>query len=164
MPESLGVAEGMAGARLLARLSQVDTYFNVANGRLKLREEEGEGARNVLIYYRRPDVSGPKRSDYDLIATDSPAELKRALSEAVGVNVVVSKSRAVFLFENVRIHLDEVEGLGAFLEFEAVMPDGVPDSAGQAQLLDLMRVFSIAEDDLIEDSYCDLFERKNAGL
>jgi adenylate cyclase, class 2 len=67
-------------------------------------------------------------------------------------------------FQNVRIHLDEVEGLGAFLEFEAVMPDGIPDSSGQSQLHKLMRDFSINEEDLIEDSYCNMLERKSNGL
>jgi adenylate cyclase, class 2 len=162
--ESKKVAERLAGARLYTQLRQVDTYFKAANGRLKLREEEGGNAKNVLIYYRRPDQSGPKRSDYELIATDSPAELKRALSNAIGVRVVVKKQRTVFLCENVRIHLDEVDGLGAFLEFEAVMPDGTPDSAGEAQLRELMQAFSINKEDLIEDSYSDLLERKSNEL
>ena len=157
--ESMNVAARLAGAQPHARLRQVDTYFKAPNGRLKLREEQGEGAKNVLIFYRRPDQTGPKRSDYEMVATDSPATLKRALSEAMGVRIVVVKQRMVFLYENVRIHLDEVEGLGAFLEFEAVMPDGVPDSSGQEQLHKLMREFSINEEDLIEHSYCNMLER-----
>jgi adenylate cyclase class IV len=62
----------------------------------------------------------------------------------------------------VRIHLDEVDKLGTFLGFEAVMPDGVPDSTGQTQLNKLMQDFSITDADLIEDSYCDLIERNNS--
>ncbi len=159
--ESRAVAERLCGPRPHAELRQVDTYFNVPNGRLKLREEEGDGAKNVLIFYRRPDQTGPKRSLYDLAPTNSPTELKHALTGALGIRVIVSKRRTVFLHENVRIHLDEVEGLGAFLEFEAVMADGVPDGAGQAQLQKLMREFSISEEDLFEDSYSDMIERNN---
>jgi predicted adenylyl cyclase CyaB len=162
LSESRKVAMRLAGAQPHAQLRQVDTYFNVPDGRLKLREEEGDGAKNVLIYYHRPDQAGPKRSEYDMVTINSPAALKRVLSDALGVRVAVSKQRTVFLRENVRIHLDEVDGLGAFLEFEAAMPDGVPDSSGQTQLNKLMQDFSINNEDLIEDSYCDLIERKNS--
>lgn len=162
--ESRKVAAQLSGAQPHAQLRQVDTYFKVPNGRLKLREEQGEGAKNVLIFYHRPDQAGPKRSDYEMVATDTPAALKRALSEAMGVRVVVVKQRTVFLYENVRIHLDKVEGLGEFLEFEAVMPDGIPDSRGHEQLQKLMQDFSINEEDLIENSYCNMLERKSEYL
>jgi predicted adenylyl cyclase CyaB len=80
------------------------------------------------------------------------------LTDALGVLTVVDKRRTVFLYQNVRIHLDRVEGLGMFLEFEAVMPEGTPDEEGELLVRELMAEFSIREEDLIQVSYSDLLE------
>jgi len=150
------IASGLAGSGPHARLLQVDTYFNVPDGHFKLREEGGTGD---LIYYRRPDAPGPSRCDYIIVSIGSPTEVKGVLETALGVRCVVRKHRSVYLYENVRIHLDEVERFGAFLEFEAVMPEGSPDSDGESLVLDLMRVFGVEQDDLVDCSYCDLIKQ-----
>ncbi len=150
------IASGLAGGGPYARLLQVDTYFNVPDGRLKLREE---GSTGELIYYRRPDAPGPSRSDYIIVPVGSPADVRGVLEAALGVRCMVRKQRAVYLHENVRIHLDEVEGLGFFLEFEAVMPEGSPDEEGESLLLSLMRAFGLEQDDLVDCSYCDLMKQ-----
>ncbi|MBU4174037.1 MAG: class IV adenylate cyclase [Actinobacteria bacterium] len=149
------IASGLAGSGPHARLLQVDTYFNVPDGRFKLREEGGIGE---LIYYRRPDAPGPSRCDYVIVSIGSPAEVKGVLEAALGVRCVVRKHRTVYLYKNVRIHLDEVEGLGWFLEFEAVMPEGSPDGDGESLVRGLMRAFGLERDDLVDCSYCDLLE------
>lgn len=133
---------------------QVDTYFHVAHGRLKLREIAGAGAQ--LVWYERPDEEGPKESDYRLVSVPDAEGIKAALTGALGVRVVVSKRREIFLARNVRIHLDEVDGLGTFLEFEAVLGPDVDDAAGRQQVDDLMRRFGIRADDLLPGSYADL--------
>ena len=150
------IASEFAGSGPHARLLQVDTYFNVPDGRFKLREEGGTGE---LIYYRRPDTPGPGRCEYVIASIDSPAEVKEVLEAALGISCVVRKQRTVYLYQNVRIHLDQVEGLGAFLEFEAVMPEGSPDSEGESLLLDLMRAFGLEQADLVDCSYCDLMKQ-----
>lgn len=150
------IASGFAGNGPHARLLQMDTYFNVPDGRFKLREEGGTGE---LIYYRRLDAPGPSRCDYFIVPIGSPAEVKGVLEAALGVRCVVRKQRAVYLYRNVRIHLDEVAGLGWFLEFEVVMPEGSPDSEGESLILSLMRAFDLEQDDLVECSYCDLMKQ-----
>src|SRR5512140_1691948 len=95
---------------------QVDTYFRVPEGRLKLREGNIE---NALIYYRRPDSAGPKQSDVVLYAVERGAELRAVLSSALGVLVTVDKQREIYYVGNVKIHIDEVQGLGRFVEIEA---------------------------------------------
>src|SRR4051794_8194198 len=107
------------GARRVGVLHQVDTYFHVARGRLKLREIRGGGAE--LIWYVRQNRAAARESNYALVAVEEPGPLKRALAAALGVRSVVRKRRELWMYENVRIHLDEVEGLGRFIEFEAVM-------------------------------------------
>lgn len=131
---------------------QTDTYFVTKQGRLKLRESSLSGGQ--LIPYLRPDQPGPKRADYQVIPVADPTTLKRALGEILGVHRVVTKRREIFLVDNVRIHLDEVEGLGRFLELEAVF-DGTPDSeAEERRKVDaLMRELGVAEADLIDVSY-----------
>ncbi len=151
------VARRLAGPEPHARLHQVDTYFRVPEGRLKLRETEGAGAE--LVFYRRPDSSGPRRCDYEIAPVQDPAALKRLLASAFGARAIVNKRRTVYLYRGVRIHLDRVKGLGDFLEFEAVMPEGVPDSEGEALVREMVEEFSIRPEDLIGESYADMVER-----
>ena len=101
----------------------MDTYFRTRAGRLKLRESSLSGGE--LIPYLRPDAGGARRSDYRVIPVDDPPGVKALLTELLGVHRVVVKQREIFLAGNVRIHLDRVEGLGTFLELEAVF-DGHP--------------------------------------
>src|SRR4051794_17750780 len=107
-----------AGAQDHGTLVQTDTYFVVAHGRLKLREQEGAPAQ--LIAYERPDDAGVRLSRYHLIDVADPETARTGLGATCGVRVVVAKRRRLLSWENVRIHLDEVEGLGFFVELEAV--------------------------------------------
>ena len=152
------IAVELAGPEPHARLRQVDTYFRVPAGRLKLREISGTEERAELIVYHRPDQSGPKSSTYHVAPVDDPAALKGVLVECLGVRIVVDKRRTVYLWRNVRIHLDSVAGLGEFLEFEAVMPEGAADEEGERLVADLMERFGTPRGDLIEGSYSDMAE------
>jgi predicted adenylyl cyclase CyaB len=142
------------GAVCAAALSQTDTYFGVREGRLKLRQTAGQD--DTLVFYRRADTSAPKVSDYRL-ATVAPSEnLAALLAEALGVVVVVRKRRTLWRLENVRIHLDEVEGLGSFLEFEAQITPARDRAFCLRQTEELMRQLGVAHADLIAGSYSDL--------
>ncbi len=133
---------------------QTDTYFRVVSGRLKLREIEGGVA--VLIGYHRPDVTGSRWSDYHLVVVPQPAAMKTLLADLLGIRCVVGKSRAILFWENVRIHLDEVDGLGTFVEFEAVLKcPGDADSA-QSRLDELCRLLGIQPACSFAGSYADL--------
>ena len=102
-------------------IHQVDTYFVVPKGRLKLRESEP--GDDYLVYYERPDEADAKACDYLLQVVDRG--VKPLLAAALGVRTVIEKRRTLYLWENVRLHLDCVEGLGEFIEFEAVLSDSV---------------------------------------
>lgn len=133
---------------------QIDTYFPCPRGRLKLREIDGQRAE--LIWYARPDEQGPKASDYLVVpVADAPA-LKSALAAALGVSGVVDKRREIYLWHNVRIHLDEVAGLGTFIEFEAAVGPGIGDSAGHSQLAELSRRFGLGPGNLLPGSYGEM--------
>jgi len=154
-------AERLATLRL-GVLRHRDTYFNCARGRLKLREIEGHRAQ--LIAYDRADRPDAKVSDYRLLelADESTSrKLRELLEAALGITVIVEKTRQVFLYHNVRIHLDEVAGLGSFLEFEAVVGEAIGDAAAHQQLAWLQNEFGIAATDLIGGSYSDMLCRKN---
>jgi predicted adenylyl cyclase CyaB len=151
------VAQRVATSQLESE-HQIDTYFQVREGRLKLREIEG--GSSVLIWYTRADQTGPKRSDYHLVTVADAAGLKLALTAACGLRGVVDKRREIYLSHNVRIHLDRVRGLGHFLEFEAVLERGVAVSTGHRQVRDLMVQFELNESQLVSNSYIDLLARK----
>jgi homotetrameric cytidine deaminase len=142
-----------AGARDHGVLRQRETYFAVARGRLKLREEEPGGA--TLISYRRPDGAAARVSDYRLVPVADADGLRAALAEACGVRVEVRKHRRLLLWETVRIHLDEVEGLGGFLELEAVAAPGSDLQRERAQVAHLRDALQIGDDALREGSYAD---------
>jgi len=150
------VAASLATRRVGAQ-RQTDTYFHCREGRLKLREIDG--GESQLVWYARPDRQGPKPSDYLLVPVGEPEGLRAALAAALGVRAVVRKRREIFLVDNVRIHLDEVERLGCFLEFEAVLGPGTDDAHGHAQLARLAAAFSVADADLQPGSYAEMIER-----
>jgi predicted adenylyl cyclase CyaB len=137
-------------------IPQEDTFFNTEKGRLKLRVQAPD--EGYLIYYERPNQDGPKRSDYHLAKTNEPENLKTALALALGVRGVVKKTRYLYMVGQTRIHLDEVEGLGHFMELEVVMHEGQSDAEGQAIAKDVMRQLGIREEALIEGAYMDLIE------
>ena len=145
---------GRLGAIDEGTLIQRDTYFEVPRGRLKLREEPDAGA--TLIAYERPDLAGNKESHYHLVAVPQPAALREALAAVLGIAVVVTKARRLFIYEGVRIHLDRVDDLGDFIELEGVAGDG--DDPGRfGDLLDSLRgSLDIGDEDLVRESYSDL--------
>uniref|UniRef100_A0A8C5MV10 CYTH domain-containing protein n=1 Tax=Leptobrachium leishanense TaxID=445787 RepID=A0A8C5MV10_9ANUR len=99
-------------------LAQRDVFFNTEHGRLKLRDfQDGRGQ---LIYYERPDLQGPKLSNYSISSTSDPHGLEEVLTQALGVRGSVVKQRLLFLVGQTRIHLDRVQDLGDFLELEAL--------------------------------------------
>jgi len=139
-------------------IPQEDTFFHTPKGRLKLRQLAPELGQ--LVYYERTDRSGPKRSNYLLVGTSVPGELKAALSAALGVRGVVRKKRTLYLVGQTRIHLDEVEGLGEFMELEVVLRPEQSDAEGQAIAQDLMTRLGVQQEDLLEGAYMDLMEGK----
>ena len=146
------------GARFVGRDHQVDTYFRVASGRLKLREGEIE---NALVQYHRDDDCGPKHSRVRLYRCEPGAPLKDLLVAALGVDVVVDKRREIHFVGNVKIHLDEVLGLGTFVEIEAIDDDGTrPLETLRAQCEELMAAFGVHAADLVARSYSDLLRGK----
>lgn len=149
------VAKSLAD-RQLPDQHQIDTYFHCRHGRLKLREIVGERAE--LIAYRRPDESGTKASNYYLLPVDDPQQLKDALATTLGIRSRVEKKREIYLHKNVRIHLDRVEKLGEFLEFEAVLSDQHSAMSSQNLVEALRAKFEITANDLLQTSYGEMIE------
>jgi predicted adenylyl cyclase CyaB len=116
------------GAEHKWTLSQVDTYFNVRHGRLKLRETSTCGSA-TLISYARPDESASRFSHYRLLPVSEPESLREMLSESLGILVTVRKQRELYTYGEARIHLDLVEQLGTFVELETVIADQPLDDA-----------------------------------
>ena len=132
---------------------QRDTYFRVRAGRLKLRAEEPGEAH--LIAYWRPDAAEVRVSSYRVVPVPDPDGLRAALAETNGIDVVVEKRRRLLLWESVRIHLDEVEGLGSFVELEAVAEPDSDLTRERRQVARLREALEIGDDALREGSYAD---------
>jgi predicted adenylyl cyclase CyaB len=137
-------------------IPQEDTFFNVPAGRFKLRVLAADRAQ--IIFYSRPDSSGPKRSDYAIYETAEPETLKNVLALALGVRGAVRKTRYLYLAGQTRIHLDDVEGLGHFLELEVVLRPEQTDAEGQSIAAGLMVKLGVSDADLIEGAYMDILE------
>lgn len=143
---------------------QIDTYFKVERGRLKLRE--GTIEKN-LIFYERDDQEGPKESKVILYPFRENmvveiGTLKEILTRTQGVLAVVDKQREIYFVDNVKFHLDVVADLGRFVEIEAIDRRG---DIGRERLLEqctkYMSLFQIRNDALVSKSYSDmLLERR----
>lgn len=138
-------------------IPQEDTFFNCPHGRIKLRELGPR--RGQLVYYLRQDDTGPKHSEYKIFETDEPAILKLIMAEAFGIHRVISKVRYLYMIGQTRIHLDEVEGLGKFIELEVVLQFDQTDAEGQFIAKNLMHRLGIKDEDLIDTAYVDLMEK-----
>jgi adenylate cyclase class 2 len=138
--------------------NQTDTYFNVARGRLKLREGNIE---NNLIYYERTNQAGPKNSHFKLVKVEDASGLKETLSQSIGIKVVVEKKREIWYIGNVKFHIDEVPGLGSFVEIEAgnILAD-LPAQQLKEQCEFYLKEFRIGEEALVEVSYSDMLLEK----
>ena len=138
-------------------LHQLDTFFVCSHGRLKLRQPgTGEGE---LIWYDRPNTAESKRSDYLIAAVADPTTLRDVLERAWGVTQVVEKTRTLYRVGQTRIHLDEVVGLGSFVELEVVLRDGQAESEGHRIAAALMARLGIAATDLLTGAYAEMVSR-----
>lgn len=133
-------------------LVQRDTYFHVPHGRLKLREIEGCPAQ--LIAYDRPEDQAQRFSRYRITEIADPAGLIAVLTQALGLRGVVAKRRHLYLWQDSRIHLDEVEGLGRYLEFEVLSEGNSCSDWDRMEVL--MMTFGLRDADSIQASYSDL--------
>ncbi len=109
-----------------------------------------------LIYYSRPDDAGPKVSDYWISDTGSPAAMRETLARALGVVGRVRKHRRLYLVDRTRIHLDNVEGLGSFVELEVVLGEGESALQGAEIARQIMKSLGIRESQLVREAYVDL--------
>jgi adenylate cyclase, class 2 len=153
-PQAIEAILKAHNARFVGIDHQIDTYFNTPNGRLKLREGNIE---NALIFYNRPNQAGPKQSDVILYKTQPKATLKAILTQSNGILAIVDKKRQIYFIKNVKFHLDTVQGLGNFVEIEAIDENGdIGYEALLAQCSFYINLFNIQESDLMTNSYSDM--------
>lgn len=142
------------GAVDRAVIRQRDTYFHVGRGGLKLREESP--GRPHLIQFQRPDRPEQRQSSYRIVVVEDAETARAALATALGIAGVVVKRRHLFLWKQVRIHLDEVDGLGHFIELEAVAPAQSELTAEHRLIAELRERFAITDDRLCAEGYLAL--------
>jgi adenylate cyclase class 2 len=144
------------GARFIGTDRQVDTYFQVSSGRLKIREGRIE---NALISYRRSNTPRARRATVDMMLLPRRNSVRTILAAALGVQAVVEKRREIYFVGNAKIHLDKVRRLGKFLEVEAISRTGDLRSI-RAKARRLQKLFGIRTSDIVGESYADLIARQ----
>ena len=137
-------------------LRQTDVFFHVSRGRLKLRYLNGKTGE--LVYYERINSPGPTKSQYKRYLLPNPFHLEILLGTALGIRGVVEKKRKVYLIEKVRIHLDQVRGLGSFLELEVVLQKGQKTSQGIKDAEKLIKLLGVSRDSLLAEAYIDMLK------
>ncbi len=141
-------------ARFVGEDHQIDTYFKVPSGRLKLREGNIE---KTLIFYQRNNQTGPKKSEVLLYRPEETTALRKVLEASLGILTVVDKKREIYFIDNVKFHIDTVKNLGSFIEIEAIDEKG---DISEAILLEQCRYYmtqlGVEEDSLVENSYSDM--------
>lgn len=144
------------GARPKETMHQIDTYFHVPSGRLKLRELTKD--RAYLIYYERGESTAKRWSNYYTYDVKDQKEFIKILDKALGIKVVINKSRILYLYKNARIHLDTVKSLGTFIEIEVEVKKG--DTQARNLMNEMLESLCIPKSDFIKDSYSDLLLSK----
>ena len=139
-------------------LEQTDTFFVVPHGRLKVRAfSDGSGE---LIAYERHNQPGPKQSIYTLYACPNARTLSETLNRVLPVRGVVVKRREVLLIGRTRVHLDQVDDLGFFVELEVVLNDGEPVEHGEREAHALLEALAIPPSALVAEAYIDLLDKR----
>jgi predicted adenylyl cyclase CyaB len=138
-------------------LSQRDTFFQVAHGKLKLREE---AAGAWLIHYQRRREGDLELSEYEIIPVLEPTRTRSMLASALGILAEVRKERTLLMRSNIRLHLDRVEGLGDFGEIEAVLESGEIAESNRVAVREILSALDVAEHDLIGVSYFEMMLKK----
>lgn len=142
-----------SGGKYIATMKQVDTYFEVPNGRLKLRVIDDK--ESVLIFYERPDQASSKESNYYIYPSSDGNALKQFLTKAFNATKIVKKFRELYIVGNTRVHLDEVAGLGQFMELETVISNQTEQEAREENL-DVINKLNISSNDMLKSSYSDM--------
>jgi len=155
LPRARALADGDAEV-----IDQDDSFFGVARGRLKLREFADGSAE--LIHYHRPDVPEAKASDYVRVPVPDAAALREALTRACGCAGRVRKRRWLLRVGRTRVHLDQVEDLGAFIELEVVLDEGQSDAAGRDIAELLMQALGLGDAPRTAVAYVDLLREARA--
>jgi adenylate cyclase class 2 len=146
------------GAKHVGTFQQMDSYFRVPEGRLKLREVE-DGSVAELIYYERENIAGPKSDDAFILRVQEPEELKKILKKILAPLVVVEKVREIYWYKGTQIHLDTVKKLGKFIEFERQTSDDQKSIEKDRLILEkLMKKLKIDPNNLETLSYSDLIQ------
>ncbi len=146
------------GAQWQGCQRQRDTYFCVSSGKLKLREVEGQDAE--LIAYHRPSLQQARLSEYVLYHCADPLGLKTVLQAVLGIDIVVEKVRTLLLWQNVRIHLDDVKKLGTFIELEAVIREDADLAISSERIALLQQTLHIAPQHVVGKGYYELLKEK----
>lgn len=139
---------------------QIDTYFDVAEGRLKLREGNIE---NTLIRYHRQETQSIKQSNviFQPLGSEIVSGLKAILIDAYKTWKIVEKQRSIYFIGNVKFHIDEVVGLGSFMEIEAIDEDGSLDSSTlERQCAKFVSLLHLDSNTFIDKSYSDMIQDK----
>ena len=144
-------------ARFIGTDHQIDTYFRVPCGRLKVREGHLE---NALIFYRRSNVRRARQAAVEMMLLPRRNSLRAILARALGTLAVVDKRREIYFVKNVKIHLDRVHRLGKFLEVEAISRAGDLKKI-RSQARQFQKLFGITAKDIVAESYSDLILAKN---
>jgi predicted adenylyl cyclase CyaB len=139
-------------------IQQQDFFFNCEGARLKLRVFSAD--RGELIRYERTDAAEARHSSYAIARTSDPQALLEILTATLGITGVVKKTRTLYLIGQTRVHLDEVEGLGEFLELEVVLRPGQSEIEGKEIADNLLAEFGIDQRQLVAEAYIDLLARE----
>ena len=144
-------------ARFIGTDHQIDTYFRVPSGRLKVREGRLE---NALIFYRRANARRARQASVEMMLLPRRNSLRAILARSLGTLAVVDKRREIYFVKNVKIHLDRVHRLGKFLEVEAISRGGDVKKI-RSQASQFQELFGITAKDIVAESYSDLILAKS---
>lgn len=157
-------AMGFANSALL---QETDLYWN-GGGRDFRETDEALRLRRVadlrtqkaenLLTYKGPRRDSRSNTRLEHETSVGSMETARQLLEALGYQAayIVEKRRREFTREGITVCLDQVAGLGNYLELEILLRDGMDRDAAIDRLLALLDSLGVSREALCRRSYLEL--------
>jgi len=142
-------------AEYMGILNQTDIYYKSTDGLLKLRIENG---KESIIKYLRDEKNRDRFSNYQILKFSS-GDAAGFLKDVFNIEAIVKKRRFLYMYNNTRIHLDSVRGLGYFLELETLVLNGKSDA--RKRFNEIFTLLKLGRYEQFKKSYRDLIMSKS---
>jgi predicted adenylyl cyclase CyaB len=147
------------GADFMHARREQDLCFDFPDGVLVLRQPEGASAD--LLTYHRHSRGELQFVDVEVAEVRQPREVGAMLRGRFGVRVELEKTRRTFQWRRTQIQLDQVFGLGMFVELQTLAISN-DDATAESELREVLGALGIDPHTSEVRSYADMLVERQS--